>query len=740
MQASLESERKRAEKFRKRYERLHQKATSTNKGMLSPRSKTKKLLRSFGEKDLKKENNPVSRTLNFHYTLLHSIKERYRHIKSQKERRVICRAYMTGVKLMRKYKLLKWAESQLPLSHRRWQLDPFENGYNRKSKTNPVISLVKDFYCRDDVSRMTTGKKNTITRKKLKMQRRLLTDTLQNLHKKFLSEHTQTVSYSYFCALRPFWVVEPTELDRETCQCKVHENTQFMADKLFSLNVLNTNNLEQLVTEMVCDDDSKACAYGECIACKHKKCNFNPPDDAVVSRPITYNQWKLKKVPRVTTDDENAKNEQDLITVTKKEDVESTIKCLIADFMTSLQKFKRHAYNIRRQYGVYKTVRENLHPDECMLHVDFSENYTCKYSNETQSLHFGGSHEQASLHTGILYVGKDTIPFCTISKCRQHDPPAIWAHLKPILEMTREKNPQVTTLHVFSDGPTTQYKQRGNFYLLCTEPYKMGFNAVVWHFFEASHGKGAPDGIGGALKRTADRLIRLGNDIPDTMALYNLLLQHTSVKLIYIPCSEVTSYTDYVKSLGVLPTVKGTMKLHQIISVNPQKIKYRDISCVCKLYTEGILDCHCYQIAAFEFDVSERIDDVETLDAGNERGPSSQTPQIESTPTQCQQLNRPDQITHDHVGKYCIVLYEENLYPGEIRDIVSDGNEKMIQVKCMNVMGRNKFYWRGGRADVNEYPEEDILCLIPEPPITSKRYTSIDDGLWDTIEAVYGKK
>ena len=44
-----------------------------------------------------------------------------------------------------------------------------------------------------------------------------------------------------------------------------------------------------------------------------------------------------------------------------------------------------------------------------MLHVEFSENDTCKYTNETQALHFGGSYDQSSLHTGVLYVGK--IPF-----------------------------------------------------------------------------------------------------------------------------------------------------------------------------------------------------------------------------------------------------------------------------------------------------------------------------------------
>ena len=120
--------------------------------------------------------------------------------------------------------------------------------------------------------------------------------------------------------------------------------------------------------------------------------------------------------------------------------MESTMKNLISDFMTHLKPFHWHAY-IMRQYAVYKTVRENLHPDECMLHVDFSENYICKYTNETQALHFGGSHEQSSLHTGVIYVGKGTIPFCTISNSGQQDPPAIWTHLKPIIEMTREQNP-----------------------------------------------------------------------------------------------------------------------------------------------------------------------------------------------------------------------------------------------------------------------------------------------------------
>jgi len=53
--------------------------------------------------------------------------------------------------------------------------------------------VVVNFYTRDDVSRATAGKKDTVTRHKNKMQKRLLLDTLSNTHLKFCSEYVSTV-------------------------------------------------------------------------------------------------------------------------------------------------------------------------------------------------------------------------------------------------------------------------------------------------------------------------------------------------------------------------------------------------------------------------------------------------------------------------------------------------------------------------------------------------------------------
>jgi hypothetical protein len=64
----------------------------------------------------------------------------------------------------------------------------------------------------DDVSRVVAGKRQTITRQKVKMQKRLLNDNLKELYSKFIDEHDNyQLSYAAFCRLRPFLVVQPTD-------------------------------------------------------------------------------------------------------------------------------------------------------------------------------------------------------------------------------------------------------------------------------------------------------------------------------------------------------------------------------------------------------------------------------------------------------------------------------------------------------------------------------------------------
>ncbi|KAJ8395847.1 hypothetical protein AAFF_G00027300 [Aldrovandia affinis] len=173
---------------------------------------------------------------------------------------------------------------------------------------------------------------------------------------------------------------------------------------------------------------------------------------------------------------------------------------------------------------------------------------------------------------------------------------AIWTHLSPILDLVKASYPNVTVVHFFSDGPCTQYRQKGNFYLFCTKLQQCGFQSGTWNFFEASHGKGAPDGVGGLLKRTADRLVSHGKDIPNAELFFNALVDaQTSVKLFYISEDNVDEATKNMpERLSVVPS---TMRIHQVVTVTPGQISYRDVSCLCS--TRQTLECQCYNTKTF---------------------------------------------------------------------------------------------------------------------------------------------
>ncbi|OWR42782.1 hypothetical protein KGM_211517 [Danaus plexippus plexippus] len=167
-----------------------------------------------------------------------------------------------------------------------------------------------------------------------------------------------------------------------------------------------------------------------------------------------------------------------------------------------------------------KNLKENLTLSEAVIRVDFSEKYALKYAEEIQSLHFGGSRQQTSLHTSVIYtqhfsVGAiQPVSVCTISRCIRHDVAATWAHLIPLIQRALDINPFNTTIHFLTDSPVSQYRNKYMFYIITTIQNDFDFiSRITWNYTEAGHGKGAPDGVGAVLKRTADKMVSYGRDI-----------------------------------------------------------------------------------------------------------------------------------------------------------------------------------------------------------------------------------
>ncbi|CAH0553651.1 unnamed protein product [Brassicogethes aeneus] len=393
----------------------------------------------------------IKRSLLFGETLKDQIKENFNIKKGVREKSEFVKSISGKVTKKYRFGSLLGRLSSRRLMYKRIPIDP-EN----KKKAERLRKMFEEFFERDDVSRMCPGKKDTVTFHKIKKQKRYLNDTLQNLHKIFLtSQPLIKASYAQFCKFRPFWVLPPCARKRETCLCKMHSNMQLLVSKLKLEKIINSNNTTELIKEICCEKYGNACLERSCDKCKAKEISFNTYDPG---EEMQYKEWRL------TTE------------IFLKRGVKKTCKRTV-----------KQTQNVTKESA-----------------VKAFENYNCKYAvSEIQSAHFGASKPQISLHTVVFYYRDintsqvTNLSICTLSENLRHDPPAICAHLDPVIVEVKTLIPNLTCAHFLSDGPSTQYKNKTMFYLMGSYlAQKLGVDVLRWHYSESGHGKGAPDGIG----------------------------------------------------------------------------------------------------------------------------------------------------------------------------------------------------------------------------------------------------
>lgn len=190
---------------------------------------------------------------------------------------------------------------------------------------------------------------------------------------------------------------------------------------------------------------------------------------------------------------------------------------------------------------------------------------------------------------------------CTLSENLRHDSFAICGHLGPIAKEIKNLIPNLHTVHFLSDGPTTQYKNKTMFFLIAVYLSKF-FDAQVirWHYSEPGHGKGAPDGIGGCLKRTADNLVAHGKDLHNFSTLIRELQDNCKgIKCYAISSSEINKVESDVCMPPDLKPFKGTMAVREIVwkQMSEDVLEARKLSClIC-----GTKICRHYSIGSINF-------------------------------------------------------------------------------------------------------------------------------------------
>ncbi|CAH0558950.1 unnamed protein product [Brassicogethes aeneus] len=356
------------------------------------------------------------------------------------------------------------------------------------------------------------------------------------------------------------------QIFRQVLSGKIIKKYQITNDlreiSLNRLKVINEHDPNSVMSSFCCENTTEKCLLRECFCCKYKKVLYKDQDSSIKGH---YFKWCSQKE---TYFDKKTKKEKSVSKITKRK-FECPLAEIIEEFESNIIKYLKHRGRARHQYKRITKMKEELKSNEALIHMDFSENYNLKYAEEVQSFHFGGSRQQISLHTVVMYTksGEELKKecFCTLSESLQHNVPGIWAHLDPILKYI-EENYLVDTLYFVSDSPATQYRNKTMFYFLAVELPSLytKIKNFSWNYLEAGHGKGAPDGIGGVTKRTADRLVAQGNDIASFDTLVNALSKNVKgIKYLTIDSSDIAKLSERLENKEC-PNFKGTMKVHQV--------------------------------------------------------------------------------------------------------------------------------------------------------------------------------
>ncbi|XP_063233360.1 uncharacterized protein LOC134537058 [Bacillus rossius redtenbacheri] len=663
---------KKYHKYKKRYQRLLKGKEKTP--TLTPNTKVKKNLRG------RKVPDDVRRKLVFAEVITKELESKFDSIKKSEREKQIFTKVISG-RILKKYRMLTHTKHFLPLKlHLANKRRSHELIYERQKKASIEFMKrkVSDFLEHEGNSTLCPGKKDVVSRNGKQQQKRYLNNTLKNLHAKFLQAENFRISYSSFCRYKPSWIVPRKVHERDTCLCAKHENMKLLVQKLHFLEIIKERNIDDFLKALTCEKTSEECLARRCPLCTNKHITFTEKEFDF-DEQTNVKQWCHKKEKVLS----NKTKQMITIQKTTKEEISCTVGELIQMLENRIVPFMEHILNIKHQLEVMRNLKTHLDDSQLVMHVDFSENYACKYASETQSVHFGASKEQITLHTGVMYTaGGIKESFCTLSKSLRHDPYAIAAHLTPILDKYLKQFPTVSRIHFLSDSPSTQYRNKTMYALISYYIPKtfLQIDSITWNYSEAGHGKGAPDGVGAVLKRTADRNVAEGIDISDIDTLVASLGEHISGVHVEVVLEESIKDVELVMEDVEIMSFPGSMKVHQLKwSRNSCKVHFRKLSCfichtdICSHYHMGVL-------------------------------------------TTSTMTKDPVHLTDFKIGDWVLVTYDGKQYPGEIIGIL----QHAIEVTVMYPTIGRKYRWPVHK-DQHTYGLSDIVKKIDSPTPSGSR-------------------
>lgn len=250
----------------------------------------------------------------------------------------------------------------------------------------------------------------------------------------------------------------------------------------------------------------------------------------------------------------------------------------------NLDALTTHNFVAKAQGSFFKSSKENLDETNCIIVLDFSENYSFVVQNAVQSFHW--NNQQCTIHPAVLYYKSSgrfvSKSFSFLSADLSHDTPFVFECQKRLSSYIKRELTTVKKVMYYSDGCGGQYKNYKNFMNLCCHRNDFGLDAG-WHFFATSHGKSVVDGIGGTIKRLVAKasLQMIGGlsilSAADMFKYCTNAIPGITFELIDDECLIKTMNEQHDRhKLG--RTVPGTRIFHCVIPCSMSEISYKTIS------------------------------------------------------------------------------------------------------------------------------------------------------------------
>ncbi|XP_069109647.1 uncharacterized protein [Argopecten irradians] len=682
-------------------QRLKKKSTENNPS--TPRSKTERLIQDAGL--TKEQGTKVRKQLLMSNAIMDEVKSAKQINKPGKQKLV--RNIICG-RITKKYRCGTLISKTTGICRNRIAkaTDKAIDTVTQLRRKREVMKFRDDviaFMERDDNSRSQPGKADKIkTGRRENTQKRTLTDYLTNLHTKFLAENPNVkLSLTSFSRIRPKYIQTTSFISRDSCLCTKHQNMALTLKAMRREGINVPVNAETYAKDPQIQDIS----------------------EELKSVEVRYHEWK-----RVPVEEKGKKK-----MVMRMVQQTATSEEFVARLRNQTAEFQEHVARMRNQYEQIRLLKQKLPAHHAIAHMDFAENYNCRSAEEIQSAYW---HQTGvTLHPVVIYT-KDSEnnevqtlqhqSVVLISDELAHNSATVVTFLTDIVEMTKAIDPDIQCIHYWTDSPTSQYRNKTIFHMVANHEQLFGMKAR-WNYFEAGHGKGPCDGLGGTTKRMADQAMRSGKTvIQDASDFYEWTQSDTcsmqNVKFRFVAKERCESTASELQNLHLKP-VKGTMKIHAVVGLGDNGISVRNVSCYCDACIEWNL-CSLWEKEV----TSDKHGDIASADnVSNDDGEQVGNTHVDvghirtrtESPSTSRSVQSQDESPNDvNIGEFVVALYDGKAYVGKLIDKDVEDNELGYKLSFME-QRKKMFQWPKG-GDVLWCSKSDILFKIDEPKASAK--------------------